>query len=142
MQSSASGACYLLYSLTQPSGMQECYLVYYLTELAGATFMLFTRTCDSARKTALMLRNLGFDAIPIHGQMPQAKRIGALNKFKAGERSILVATGETVSIFAVLTHTAALVFARGEHVDMVATWVAQLQHIWFESGLVYITVLG
>ena len=56
--------------------------------------MIFTRTCDNTRKMALMLRNLGFDAIPIHGQMAQAKRIGALNKFKAGERSILVATGK------------------------------------------------
>lgn len=75
--------------------MQDCYLAYYLTELAGATFMIFTRTCDNTRKMALMLRNLGFDAIPIHGQMAQAKRIGALNKFKAGERSILCATGGT-----------------------------------------------
>lgn len=75
------------------AAMQDCYLAYYLTELAGATFMIFTRTCDNTRKMALMLRNLGFDAIPIHGQMAQAKRIGALNKFKAGERSILCATG-------------------------------------------------
>lgn len=76
-----------------PCSSQDCYLVYYLTELAGATFMMFTRTCDNTRKLALMLRNLGFDAIPIHGQMSQPKRLGALNKFKAGERSILVATG-------------------------------------------------
>ena len=78
--------------LTWP-GLQECYLAFFLTEVAGATLMLFTRTCDATRRLALMLRNLGFDAIPIHGQMAQAKRIGALNKFKAGERSILVATG-------------------------------------------------
>ena len=78
--------------------MQDCYLAYYLTELAGATFMIFTRTCDNTRKMALMLRNLGFDAIPIHGQMAQAKRIGALNKFKAGERSILVCTGSPVAL--------------------------------------------
>lgn len=75
-----------------PAKFKDCYLAFYLTELAGATFMIFTRTCDNTRKMALMLRNLGFDAIPIHGQMAQAKRIGALNKFKAGERSILVAT--------------------------------------------------
>jgi ATP-dependent RNA helicase DDX47/RRP3 len=30
--------------------------------------------------------------VPIHGQMSQPKRLGALNKFKAGERQILVAT--------------------------------------------------
>lgn len=39
-----------------------------------------------------MLRNLGFGGVPIHGQMSQPKRLGALNKFKAGERNILVAT--------------------------------------------------
>ena len=55
--------------------------------------MIFTRTCDNTRKLALMLRNLGFDALPIHGQMSQPKRLGALNKFKAGDRNILVATG-------------------------------------------------
>lgn len=76
------------------SGLQDCHLVYYMTELAGATFMVFTRTCDNTRKLALMLRNLGLDALPIHGQMSQPKRLGALNKFKAGERSILVATGQ------------------------------------------------
>lgn len=53
---------------------------------------IFTRTCDSTRKIALMLRNLGFGSVPIHGQMSQPKRLGALNKFKSGERSILVAT--------------------------------------------------
>lgn len=73
---------------------QDCYLAYYLTELAGATFIIFTRTVDHARKLAYMLRALGFDAVPIHGQMSQPKRLAALNKFKGGERSILVATGE------------------------------------------------
>jgi len=46
---------------------------------------IFTRTCDSTRRIALMLRNLGFGAVPIHGQMGQPKRLGALNKFKAGK---------------------------------------------------------
>ncbi len=49
--------------------------------------MLFTRTCDNTRRIALMLRNLGFGAIPIHGQMSQPKRLGALNKFKARLRN-------------------------------------------------------
>ena len=62
--------------------MQDCYLAYALTEMAGSTCMIFTRTCESTRKIALTLRNLGFGAIPIHGQMSQPKRLGALNKFK------------------------------------------------------------
>jgi ATP-dependent RNA helicase DDX47/RRP3 len=53
---------------------------------------VFTRTCDATRKIALTLRNLGFGSVPIHGQMSQPKRLGALNKFKSGERAILVAT--------------------------------------------------
>lgn len=73
-----------------------------MNELAGSTYMIFTRTCDNTRKLALMLRNLGFDALPIHGQMSQPKRLGALNKFKAGERSILVATGKALSVEHVL----------------------------------------
>ncbi|CAL5219178.1 g962 [Coccomyxa viridis] len=75
-----------------PAKHKDCYLTFFLTELAGATVMIFTRTCDNTRKLALMLRNLGFDALPIHGQMSQPKRLGALNKFKGGDRNILVAT--------------------------------------------------
>ena len=61
---------------------QDCYLAYALTELAGSTVMIFARTCDSTRKIALTLRNLGFGTVPIHGQMSQPKRLGALNMFK------------------------------------------------------------
>lgn len=39
-----------------------------------------------------MLRNLGFMAVPLHGQMSQNKRIAALTKFKAKNRSILIST--------------------------------------------------
>lgn len=38
------------------------------------------------------MRHLGFKAIAINGKMTQSNRIGALNKFRAGERNILVAT--------------------------------------------------
>jgi ATP-dependent RNA helicase DDX47/RRP3 len=70
----------------------DCYVNYLFNELSSSTMMVFTRTCDQTRKLALVARNLGFGAIPIHGQMSQPKRLGALNKFKAGERNILVAT--------------------------------------------------
>jgi uroporphyrinogen-III synthase len=39
-----------------------------------------------------MLRNLGFQAVVIHGQMSQEKRMGALNKFKSKKKNILIAT--------------------------------------------------
>ncbi|XP_057973036.1 DEAD-box ATP-dependent RNA helicase 10 [Malania oleifera] len=75
-----------------PAKYKDCYLIYILIEMSGKTSIVFTRTCDSTRLMALMLRNLGLRAIPISGQMSQANRLGALNKFKAGECNILVAT--------------------------------------------------
>lgn len=75
-----------------PAKHKDCYLVYILTEMAGSTSMVFTRTCDSTRLLALILRNLGLKAIPINGHMSQPKRLGALNKFKSGDCNILLCT--------------------------------------------------
>ncbi|XP_057769951.1 DEAD-box ATP-dependent RNA helicase 10 [Salvia miltiorrhiza] len=75
-----------------PAKYKECYLVYILTELTGSTSMVFTRTCDATTLLAYILRNLGFKAIPINGHMTQSKRLGALNKFKAGECNVLICT--------------------------------------------------
>lgn len=43
-------------------------------------------------RLAIILRTLGFPAVPLHGQLSQSQRLGALGKFKAGGRKILVAT--------------------------------------------------
>ena len=67
-----------------PQKFKDTYLLFVLNELSGSTAIMFTRTCDATRKLALMLRNLGFGAVPIHGQMTQPKRLASLNKFKAG----------------------------------------------------------
>ncbi|XP_078286941.1 putative ATP-dependent RNA helicase DDX47 [Rhinoraja longicauda] len=75
-----------------PSKFKDCYLVYILNEMAGNSFIVFCSTCNNTQRTALLLRNLGFTAIPLHGQMNQNKRLGALNKFKAKSRSVLLAT--------------------------------------------------
>lgn len=50
---------------------QDVYLVYILNELAGNSFMVFCSTCANTQRVALMLRNLGLTAIPLHGQMSQ-----------------------------------------------------------------------
>ncbi|XP_064406275.1 probable ATP-dependent RNA helicase DDX47 [Halichondria panicea] len=80
------------YYLFIPCKYKDCYLVSLLNELAGNSFMVFCGTCNNTQRTALLLRNLGLHAIPLHGKMPQAKRLGALNKFKDKSQSILVAT--------------------------------------------------
>lgn len=71
---------------------KDVYLVYLLNELASNSIIVFTRTVHDSQRLTLMLRSLGFPAIPIHGQLSQSARLGALNKFRSGGRSILVAT--------------------------------------------------
>ncbi|KAJ3249542.1 putative ATP-dependent RNA helicase ddx47 [Chytriomyces hyalinus] len=82
----------LQYYIFFPFKHKEAYLVYLLNELAGQTAIVFTLTCNSTQKLTLMLRNLGFEAVCLHGQMSQPKRLGALTKFKSGSRNILIAT--------------------------------------------------
>ncbi|SAM04321.1 hypothetical protein [Absidia glauca] len=82
----------LQYYLFFPLKHKDVYMVHLLNELAGNSTIIFTRTCNDTQKIAIMLRNLGFGAVPLHGQLAQSKRLGALNKFKSGSRSILVAT--------------------------------------------------
>ncbi|KAL3616436.1 DEAD-box ATP-dependent RNA helicase 10 [Castilleja foliolosa] len=71
---------------------QQYLLVPAKYKMSGSTSMVFTRTCDATTLLAHILRNLGFRAIPINGHMTQSKRLGALNKFKAGECNILICT--------------------------------------------------
>ena len=63
-----------------------------LNEFSGKTTILFVSTCSTAQCLTYMLRNLGFKAVCLHGQMPQPKRLSALSKFKEGSRNILIAT--------------------------------------------------
>uniref|UniRef100_A0A5S6QLL3 RNA helicase n=1 Tax=Trichuris muris TaxID=70415 RepID=A0A5S6QLL3_TRIMR len=80
------------YYIFVPQKYKDCYLVYILNEMAGKSCIVFSSTCNNCLRSALLLRNLGFTAVPLHGQMNQAKRLGALNKFRAKDRSILIAT--------------------------------------------------
>lgn len=75
-----------------PEKHKDCYLTYLLNEFAGNSSIVFVDTQRHTQRLALMLRALGFPAICIHGGMSQPKRLSALTKFKAGERTILLAT--------------------------------------------------
>ncbi|GAB7350531.1 hypothetical protein MBLNU459_g1118t1 [Dothideomycetes sp. NU459] len=75
-----------------PHKFKDIYLVYLLNEYAGQSTILFTRTVHETQRLAFLLRALGFGAIPLHGQLSQSSRLGALSKFRAGSRDILVAT--------------------------------------------------
>jgi len=90
---------------------KEAYLVYLVNSLAQNSIIIFTRTVNDASKSvsvsiehastahqctsyrmSIILRTLGFQAVPLHGQLSQSQRLGALGKFKSGGRKVLVAT--------------------------------------------------
>lgn len=75
-----------------PAKYKDVYLVHILNELSGGSFIVFCNTCPGTQRIALMLRNLGFTAIPLNGKMTQVKRLAALNKFKVKSSSVLLAT--------------------------------------------------
>ena len=71
---------------------KDVYLVFLVNEFAGQSTIIFTRTVYETQRISILLRKLGFGAIPLHGQLSQSARLGALNKFRSGSRDILVAT--------------------------------------------------
>jgi ATP-dependent RNA helicase DDX47/RRP3 len=72
---------------------KNLYLVHLLSNmLDGLTSIIFTRKVNETQRIAYLLRTLGLSAIPIHGQLSQSARLGALGKFRAKSRNILVAT--------------------------------------------------
>ena len=75
-----------------PHKHKDLYLIHILNELAGQTGIIFTRTVNEAQRLSILLKTLGFSAIPIHGQLSQKARLEALNKFRAKSRSLLVAS--------------------------------------------------
>lgn len=75
-----------------PQKYKDLYLIYLLNEFVGQSAIIFTRTVHETQRLAFLLRALGFGAIPLHGQLSQSARLGALGKFRSRSRDILVAT--------------------------------------------------
>ncbi|KAI9709721.1 MAG: ribosomal RNA processing protein [Bogoriella megaspora] len=76
-----------------PHKHKDVYLIYLLsTSFTGQTVIVFARTVNEVQRLSFMLRALGLGAIPLHGQLSQSARLGALSKFRARSRDILVAT--------------------------------------------------
>ncbi|KAG5361796.1 ATP-dependent rRNA helicase RRP3 [Yarrowia sp. C11] len=82
----------LQYMVFCPFKHKDTHLVYLVSENAGNSMIIFARTKSDTQRISLLLRNLGYGAIPLHGDLSQTARLGALNKFKSGSRNILIAT--------------------------------------------------
>ncbi|MCL4138124.1 UNVERIFIED_CONTAM: hypothetical protein GTU68_035366 [Idotea baltica] len=81
------------YMLFVPNKYKTVYLAYLLYEIGkDKSVIIFCMTRSFTLHTALTLRVLGFNALPLFGKMDQNKRLGVLNKFKSNQRSILLAT--------------------------------------------------
>jgi len=78
--------------LFQPWKYKTTWFCSVVSHYSHYSMVVFTDTCANTQKMANILRNLGFSATALHGQMSQAYRLGALNSFKAGQKKILVAT--------------------------------------------------
>eukprot|EP00356_Strombidium_inclinatum_P010660 CAMPEP_0170481502 /NCGR_PEP_ID=MMETSP0208-20121228/1924_1 /TAXON_ID=197538 /ORGANISM="Strombidium inclinatum, Strain S3" /LENGTH=323 /DNA_ID=CAMNT_0010754219 /DNA_START=488 /DNA_END=1459 /DNA_ORIENTATION=- len=76
----------------KPAKHKETYLVFLLISLLDRRPSFLPLLAINPEKLALILRNLNFKAVNINGQLSQQQRLNALNKFKCGERSILIAT--------------------------------------------------
>ncbi|KAJ5580002.1 uncharacterized protein N7459_005987 [Penicillium hispanicum] len=75
-----------------PHKSKDVYLVHLLNERAGQMAIIFTRTVHETQRLSILLRNMGFPAIPIHGQLSQSVRLASMNKFRARSRNLLIAT--------------------------------------------------
>ncbi|KAK7467037.1 ribosomal RNA processing protein [Stygiomarasmius scandens] len=82
----------LQYYLLMPLKDKDTFLVYLANSLSQNSIIIFTRTVHDAARLSIILRSLGFPAVPLHGQLSQSQRLGALGKFKSGGRRVLVAT--------------------------------------------------
>ncbi|KAF9073761.1 DEAD-domain-containing protein [Rhodocollybia butyracea] len=82
----------LQYYLLCPLVKKEVTLVSLLNSMAQNSVIIFVRTKDFCQKLAIILRILGFQSVPLHGEMSQSQRLGALNRFKSEGSNILVAT--------------------------------------------------
>jgi ATP-dependent RNA helicase DDX47/RRP3 len=82
----------LQYYLFIPAKYKDCYLTYMIHEHAGKSMIIFGATCANVQRLALLLRNLNYPAIALHGQMNQNVRINVLQKFISGARQVLICT--------------------------------------------------
>ncbi|KAK0225852.1 P-loop containing nucleoside triphosphate hydrolase protein [Armillaria fumosa] len=82
----------LQYYVLHPLVHKEALLVYLINSLLSNSMIVFVRTVHDAQRIGIILRTLSFDVVPLHGDLTRSQRMGALAKFRSGDKKILVAT--------------------------------------------------
>ncbi len=59
-----------------PAKYKDVYLVSILNDMNGKSIIVFSSTCTTTLRLALLTRNLGFTTVPLHGQMSQVRIFG------------------------------------------------------------------
>jgi ATP-dependent RNA helicase DDX47/RRP3 len=99
-----------------------------MTELNGNSFIVFCSTCANVMKVTLVLRDLGFDAVCLHGQMSQVRRkpTAGLCQFTNGRVPFISLHGRVVWVVSTQTKRlgALAKFTSQSHNILVATDVA------------------
>lgn len=67
-------------------------LIFSIVLLASETIDIWFNTCRNCHLLSLLLEELDQAAVALHSHKSQSLRLSALNRFKSGQVSILVAT--------------------------------------------------
>lgn len=76
-----------------PSKYKDVYLISILNDMSGKSIIIFSSTCTTTLRLALLTRNLGFTTVPLHGQMSQVRtleNIDGENLFFSFRRNVWV----------------------------------------------------
>ncbi|OBZ70067.1 ATP-dependent rRNA helicase rrp3 [Grifola frondosa] len=80
------------YYVLCPLPQKEALLVHLVNTLSQNSMIIFSRTISGVQRLSIILRILDFSVVPLHGELTQSQRLGALNMFKSGKRTVLIAT--------------------------------------------------
>jgi ATP-dependent RNA helicase DDX27 len=71
---------------------REAVVVYIVTGQVSGNVIVFTKTKFDCHRMHLILQQVGVKSTELHGKMPQASRLKALEEFQNGDVDVLVAT--------------------------------------------------
>lgn len=74
-----------------PAAERDEYLYYLLAAHPGRT-LVFTNAISAVRRLAALLKLLGVPVYPLHASMQQRQRLKYLDRFRASDNGVLVAS--------------------------------------------------
>ena len=79
-------------SIIECGNMEKDLYLYYFTLLYPGRTIVFVNSIDAVKRITPLLQELGLPAVAIHSNMIQKQRLRSLERFRANDRGILIAT--------------------------------------------------